>query len=184
MDSRKVKRFKTKFGKFLDPFGIFLLIALFIIPALAVTNLSPRASLTKNVLGTESKPGIGVVLVGGVHSFISNESISFPVEGKTVYQTDMIKRDPGKYSKPILQINNMSDKEDEIVVNGGTEDPTGYPIYLVYKRQTYLIQDTQGNRIFSQIKIDGSDKDIMYLQFDTDKKVLFNEKVEVEIVKK
>ncbi|MCK9368776.1 hypothetical protein M0R04_02245 [Candidatus Dojkabacteria bacterium] len=184
MDSRGVKRFKAKFGKFLDPFGIFLLIALFLLPALAITNLSPHASITKNVLGVESKPGIGVVLVGGTHSFITNENISFPTDGKTVYQAEMIKRDTGIYSKPILQINNKSDKQDTIIVNGGTTNPTGSPIYLVYRNQTYLIQDTSGNRIFQDIKIEGSEKDIMYLKFDTKMKTNANEEIEIEIVRK
>ena len=186
MDKREITRFKTKFGKFLDPFGIFLLVALFILPALAIANLTPHATLTKNVLGAESKPGIGIVLVGGVHDYLKDENISFPSDGKTLYQGVIIKdREVGKtYSKPILQISNMSDKEDSVVVSGGTDDPTGNPIYLVYKGETYLIQDTSGNKIFQTIKISGSDKEILFLKFDANNKTnAFNENIEVEIVR-
>ncbi|MCC7290326.1 hypothetical protein IT417_03700 [bacterium] len=184
MASREFKRVYNKLGKFLDPVGLFLLLAVFVLPALTVVNLSPRSNQVNNVLGVESKKDVSVVMVGGVHDFLKDERISFPSEGVSKYEAQMIKHDIGSYSKPILQLSNNYESAMNLEVTGGSSNRTNIPLYLIYREKEYLIQDENGITNVANIRIPDRTKDIMYLKFDTSTPLRFNENVEVTIVQK
>jgi hypothetical protein len=184
IDKREVKRFNMKFGKFLDPLALFLLIAVFVLPSLAVLNLSPRSRSATNVLGAESKEEVSTVLVGGIHDFIKEERIDFPNEKRVQYNSVMIKHNVGTYSKPILQVSNTFGNDATVNIQGGTENPTGSPIYLIVNNQEYLLQDASGNPQDISVKLPEQSKNIVYLKFETTTPLLFNENVSITIVQK
>lgn len=184
MVKRELKRIQSKFGKLLDPLGLFILLSLFILPALTIVNLSPKAGRSVTVLGTESKPGVGVVLVGGVHDYIKDERISFPQDDIYTYNAQIIKHGTGRYSKPILQLTNFSDKDETLILSGNTQTPTGSEIFLAIDEREYMIQNMSGDMITEQAKIKGSTKPIVYLVIKTSTPLQFNEDIEVNIVKK
>lgn len=182
IDKREIKRFGLKIGKFLDPLGLFLLIALFILPTLAVINLSPKSKVVNNVLGAKSQKEISVVMVGGVHDFLKEERIEIPSDDTYIYHAQMIKHDAGTYSKPILQIINTYEKDIEVTVSGGSVNPTGSPFSIIFDEKQYMIQDEKGEQNTIKIQIPKQSKKIMYIQFDTTTPIKFNEDIEVMVV--
>lgn len=184
IDKREIKRFNMKFGKFLDPLALFLLIAVFVLPSLAVINLSPKSKSATNVLGAESKQEISTVLVGGIHDYIKEERIDFPNEKRVEYNSVLIKHSPGTYSKPILQITNSFNNDAIVNILGGTQNPTGSPIYLIVNNQEYLLQDSSGDTQEVQVKLPQQSKNIVYLKLDTTTPLLFNEDISITIVQK
>lgn len=181
IDKREIKRAGLKFGKYLDPLGLFLLIAVFILPALAVLNLSPKAKQTYNVLGAKSDKEISVIMVGGLHDYVRNERIEFPSSGSFKYSAKLLKHDIGEYSKPILQLSNTYERDQTVSVVGGTSNPTGSPIYLLFRDKAYLIQDEAGIQNVVSIRIPKQSRESMYLQFNTLTPVLFDEEFEITV---
>lgn len=184
INNREAKRFNLKFGKYLDPIGLFLLIAVFILPALAVVNLSPKSKTVHNVLGAQSKKEISVVLVGGVHDYLKEENISFPSATQSNYEAKLLKRNNGEYSKPILQFSNSYEKEGYVDITGGSENPTGSPISVIFNQKEYLVQDSSGATNVVRVTVPKMSKDVMYLKFDTNTPIKFNEKVSLSITQK
>lgn len=181
IDRRELKRIGNKVGKYLDPLALFLLIAVFIIPAMAVVNLSPKSKPESNVLGARSDQGITIVMVGGIHDFLKDERIEVPTDGMYVYKAEMIKHGVGKYSKPILQIVNSTNNELKIMVEGGTLNPIDSPLYLMYNDNKYSLEEENGNKNSLAINVPKQSKKILFLTFDTQTPLLFNEEVEITI---
>lgn len=184
IDKREIKRLNIKIGKYLDPLALFLLFAVFILPALAVINLSPRAKSVNNVLGAASKQELSVVLVGGTHDYLNSEKLSFPNEKMTTYQAAILKHEKGEYSKPILQVKNTFNAPTNIEISGGTQTPTGSPISLIFDNTEYTLQDESGSPQTINIKVKEQSTNIMYLRFDSKTSIGFDENFELNIVQK
>lgn len=184
IDKREIKRFSLKFGKFLDPLALFLLLAVFILPALAVINLSPKSQARTNVLGTKSKQDISVVLVGGTHPTVVNEKLSFPSDDRSEYSSTISKHEAGTYSKPIVQITNSYNKSAKIDFYGQTENTTNSEIFLIVNEKEYLLQEKNGNTYPISLEVSEQTKSVVYLKIVSDIPQLFSEKFNLTIVQK
>lgn len=184
IDKRELKRLNKKIGKYLDPLALFLLFAVFILPALTVLNLSPQSKSNFNVLGTTSKEEISLVLVGGVHDIFKEERILFPNDKYTKYESTIIKHEKGEYSKPILQIKNTFSDNVNIYVSGGTQNPINAELSLIYEGNEYLLQDRAGNMKEVELNVKENSKNIIYLKLVSPISLKFNEKVEINFVQK
>lgn len=183
MIKREIKRFKNKVEVFLEPFGLVALAFLFILPALAVINLSPIAKGQKiNVLGVGDGKGVSTVLVGGVHDIIKQEFLTFPTEGQIKYSAQLIKRDAGVYSKPILQIVNDSSEKAEVIVNANTQLGAGSEIVLIVDDARYVIQGDNGEPFTATISLEPMKESIVYLQLTSTNDVKFNDDIEIVLV--
>jgi hypothetical protein len=185
MDTREVKRLKNRFSKFGEPLGIVALALMFVLPTLAVLNLSPSTSgKEKPVLGVEDKTGVGAVLVGGVHDIVKEETLTFPTDLQFNYSATLIKRSADMYSKPVLQLVNYNSEGTEVTVSGSTQLPTGSEIALIVNDLRYVIQDVNGETSVHEILLPGSSENIMFLQLDTREDVGFNDRIDLTIVSK
>jgi hypothetical protein len=184
INKREAKRFSMKFGKFFDPLGLFLLIAFFILPTLAVINLSPQTKSLNNVLGTQSKKEVSTVLIGGVHEYIVNEKLAFKSQDFATYTSKLLKREAGEYSKPILQLQNTFSQDAVFEVSGGTQNPTGATISILLNGIEYVLQDSSGTNNTISITLPKNSKNDMYLRFNTQAEIQFSEDIEINLVQK
>lgn len=184
IDKRELKRLNNKIGKYLDPLALFLLFAVFILPALAVLNLSPQSKSNLNVLGTTSKEEVSFVLVGGVHDIFKEERIQFPNDKYTKYESTIIKHYEGEYSKPILQVKNTFGNDIKVTVSGGTQNPINAELSLIYDGNEYLLQNQAGDIKDIELNIKESSKSIIYLKLVSPISLKFNEKVEINFIQK
>ncbi len=184
MLKREIKRFKNKVEVFLEPFGLVALALLFVLPTLAVLNMSPVAKNQKviNVLGAEDGKGVSTVLVGGVHEIVKQEFLSFPTELQTKYNAQLIKRPAGVYSKPILQLVNQSSEYSEVAVNATTEFSKGVEVALIVDDKKYIIQNVSGEPLMQRIVLEPAKESIVYLQLTSDSDVKFNDNIEIVLV--
>lgn len=184
INKREVKRFSLKFGKFFDPLGLFLLIAFFVLPTLAVINLSPQTKSLNSVLGAQSKKEVSIVLIGGVHEYIINEKLSTKSQDFATYTSRLLKRKAGEYSKPILQLQNTFSQDAVFEISGGTQNPTGATISIYMNNQEYILQDSSGTNNTISITLPKNSKNDMYLRFNTQTEIQFGEDIEINLVQK
>jgi hypothetical protein len=183
--NRELKRLKNRLGRFADPLGILALTLLFVLPSLALINLTPQTtSKEKTVLGVEDKTGIGAVLVGGVHDIVKQEVLSYPTELQFSYSAQLLKRSEGKYSKPIVQLINYSSKPSTVTVSGSTQLPTGTEVSLIVNDSGYIVQRADGDTFTYDVTLPERSKKILYLQLDTTENVSFNDEISLSIVAK
>src|SRR5690606_28281038 len=98
----------------------------------------------QNVLGVGDGKGISTVLVGGVHDIMKQELLTFPNETQTEYRTQIIKRDKGTYSKPILQIVNDSSESNDVLVSGLLGQNENTTVSIIVNDQRYILQNSKG----------------------------------------
>ena len=183
MLKREIKRIKNRFSGLFDPLGIVALVALFLLPALAIINLSPIAtSEQRNVLGVGDGEGVSAVLVGGVHDIIKEEIITFPNDQQIAYQAKLIARDAGTYSKPVLQLVNYDGAESTVRISGSTELGANTEVSVIVNDQRYIIESRSGEQFIQEIALPASSKSDLYLNLDSDNNVRFNDMITLRIV--
>jgi hypothetical protein len=181
--NNKLHKFKTTFGKILEPFAIGLLALLFIIPTLTVLNLTPitRKLEELNVLGVTTKDDISIDLVEGSHDIFTNERLQRIDEYKTLYSAQLNKRAADSYSKPIIEIANNSADIKKVQFYGQTETSTNSNIYLIINNKSHKIQNDRGFTNPLEIELFPGEKQIFFLSIESLTGVQFNESFEMEI---
>ncbi len=183
MLKREIKRFKNRFSSLSDPLGIVALILLFLLPTLAVLNLSPQyKSREDNVLGVIDGEDVGLVMVGGVHDIIKEEYMDFKNEKLVEYSSKIIKAKSSRYSKPIIQITNPKSEKSDIRVSALTQLASSQKISVVLDGFEYILQDTDGTSTPQTISLSPSSKSDIYLVVTNTQDILFNNSVYLTLV--
>lgn len=181
MIKREIKRWRNRFEKVLEPFAILALVALFVLPALTVLNLTPKVSpVNDNVLGVADRDGVGVALVGGIHTVIDNESIETGAN-KATYTAKLRAREKGIYSKPILELTNFNNERTEVEVSAYLQNVSDTDIKVVYNDIEYRLIHIDGRRYTQTIPMNKDNKGILYLSLDTKQNIRFAEDLEVTV---
>ena len=151
----KKQQLFSKAGKFLEPFGLGLLCLLFIIPALAFSNLTPISKkINDNVLGLQDEFGFNVELVGGNHNIFQNEHLIKNDNGGYTYDTKILSHPAGSHSKPALLFENTSGSDQSITFTGSTEIPTGDRIGIISNDKFYELQNSKGETTSRTISVE------------------------------
>lgn len=181
MLKREIKRWRNRFEKVLEPFAIIALVALFVLPALTVLNLTPMVSpVNDNVLGATDREGVGVALVGGIHTTIDNESMEAG-DSDITYTAKLRARDQGIYSKPILELTNFNNERTDMQVSAYLPNVSDTDIKVVFNNEEYRLIHIDGRRYTQTIPMDKDDKGILYLSLDTKQDIRFAEELEVVV---
>jgi len=184
MSNREINRLKNRFSYAFEPFAIILLIALFILPTLAVLNLTPLSSKSKmnsNVLGVKDREEIGLALVGGIHDIFKTEFLNSNTIDIYSYNSDIIKHSKGRYSKPILEITNFSSQGKKVQISSNSTISDNSIISLIYNDQIFVLQNTNGNTFTKSINLKEKSKDIIYLQLESFNNVRYNGEISITI---
>ncbi|KKR05591.1 MAG: hypothetical protein UT34_C0002G0098 [candidate division WS6 bacterium GW2011_GWF2_39_15] len=188
MVKREIKRFRNSIEKYLDPFAIVAMILVLIIPALAVLNLSPVSKegvkTNKNVLGESDSSELGFAMVGGVHDYIKEENLDYPEDSLYTYEATIIKHNKGRYSKPILQIENSGSVEQTLLVSGTLETPNNMEVSLILDDKSYRLVSREGEPFTISIKVPSQSQEIAYLQLVSNTDSLFNNHVNIQFTQK
>jgi hypothetical protein len=187
VNHNKKSKFKTVFGKILEPFALGLLALLFIIPSITVINLEP---LTKNikqftdVLGVTTSSEVIVDLIGGTHEVLAGEKIYRNENGEYIYEAVLTKRGSDFYSKPILKLENRTDDEKTITFLGTTINPTRSDIGLIVNDLSYKLQKASGESETVEILLRPQSEYLVYLTVESVVGVQFSENFEMKIITK
>lgn len=192
MEIKKKSAIGQKLGKFaiiLEPLGILATIVLFTIPTLAVINLSAETkyiSATQEVMGTtdtdnSQKDSLNIQLIGGIHQYISSETMEKDADETYTYHAKLAKRDAGSYSKPFITITNNTDSPINIYFTGRLSTDSKSKVGIIYNESNYLIQNTDGEIFKSPISIPSGDAAILYVSVSNDSDVLFFDDLTIRI---
>lgn len=188
MLKREIKRVQKRLSPFLDPLAVVALIMVVVLPTLAVLNLSPLAKKSvnsnANVLGESDGNPIGVVLVGGIHDYITNESLEFPSEKSYTYTASISSHNQGQYSKPVFQIvnNNSSEKTLELLTT--IEIPSQTQVSIVMNDKEYVLVSTKGEPYTVTIPLEEASENLAYLRIISQNSVLFSNRIELQITER
>jgi hypothetical protein len=179
-EKEKVKRI---FIQIVEPFALGVLTLLFIIPIITVMNLTPLTKEIKklDVLGVTNKDEVIVTLVEGKHEIFTSESLNKLEDLNFTYSVTLNKRTSDSYSKPILEIDNRSDKEKEITFVGQTLSNTKSNIFLIVNNQTYKIQSSSGEPFTIELNIPSKEKFIVFLGLENLSGVQFSQIFDMDI---
>ncbi|MBI2357218.1 hypothetical protein HYV12_04175 [Candidatus Dojkabacteria bacterium] len=188
MIKREIKRFRNKVGKYMDPLAIIAMILVLLLPALTVINLSPlsksNVKTNKNVLGEAVGKDLGFVLVGGVHDYIKEELLDFPSEDTYQYVATIIKHNPGRYSKPIVQIVNENSQEQAVTVSALMATTSNTEVSIIVNEKEYRLVSSEGEPYTTSIVLPSKSENIMYLKLVTQTPTLFNNNIELQFVQR
>ncbi len=179
MDKRKILRLDIKFGKFLDPILIVLLIFIFTITTLTVINLSPRDHSEKNqkVLGVLSDTSpLNIKPVYGEHKYITEENLEQISPNQFKYTTFIKKNIKPRISKPIIQINNP--KHTQIKAYLTHTNTANSKISIVESKTSYILKNQE--KTYSQSIDIKEDQTIIYLLIENPYPILFNQYIEIQ----
>ncbi len=183
---RELKRARNKIVPLLEPFAILALLALFVLPALVLVNLTPisnnQTRNMNNVLGVEDQPGnTGIVMVGGTHNVITNERFEAQADGTQTYATTLKARNSGTYSKPILQIDNPSGHDVNVQFSSYSSMSLYSDVSLRYDSNLVSLVNAQGAVNTGKITV-ASDKTItVYLEVTNTLPISFDQNLQIQV---
>lgn len=187
MDKRDIKRIQMKFGKFLDPFVIVVIIAVFSLSALSLVNLSPRTytGFQKDVLGAtteNSSFNVTIEKVGGKHNYISNEILNKISPTHYVYKAKVGSMGAGQYSKPIFRISATGLQSQNLDFELLYSDSSKTKISLMDKASniSYILKDSDGKTYKQSTKVPSQETEY-YLVLENTSYIFFDQIVEIRI---
>lgn len=185
MKSREYKRLQIKYGSFLEPFAILLLLMLYLIPVVAVINLSPRVRQSyeegKSVLGIRDAGTLSLTSINGIHSVITNEDFYQQLPHRYVYSAKLSVRDAGKYSKPILRISNATSSPQTIEFVASKESSSASEIGIIFDDVNYILLESSGNVVFRSLEVAPNSEITIYLTVSNASRANFSEYVALEV---
>jgi len=195
MEIKKKKQYSKFVEWILEPLGVALTIAIFSISTLAVVNLSAETKyfpVSQEVMGVAdeeavvetSDSALQITLVGGVHQFISAETMTKDSENHFSYTASISKRDVGTYSKPFVRMANNTSDPIEIYFSGGLATDSSSKVGVIYNNSNYLIQSPDGNIFKSPIVLNAGESTELYLFVANTNDVLFSDNLSVNIFTK
>ncbi|MCA9377101.1 hypothetical protein H6762_01555 [Candidatus Nomurabacteria bacterium] len=148
MVKREIKRQLQRYGTYLEPFELLLLIGIFVIPIMTLFNLTPQYGSPDvppdNVLGVSTDGHVRIQDIGGSHEFITNERLLGIDTSSYHYYTTLINRESGIYAKPILQVTNPTDSDIEITFSVKYSVEQSSQIGILKDNTNYIIKDKEG----------------------------------------
>lgn len=184
---RELKRYHNRYGKYLDPIGILALIAIFILPILAVINISPETKTPtpnrSNVLGAQVQGDLEVKLMEGTHSVITSESLkdAYVAPLRYTYSAVLLSREAGSYSKPLVEITNPTDENVSFRFNI-LEQPQGKTEVGIYlEDKNFIILDAAKEKYAREFTIPANSDQTYYLYLTDTNTVNFNQEVSIQI---
>lgn len=187
MDKRDIKRIQMKFGKFLDPFAIVAVVAIFSLSALSLVNLSPRTytGFQKDVLGAtteETEFNVNIEKVGGKHNYISNEQLNKISPTHYVYKAKISSMGTGQYSKPIFKIAATGLQSQNLDFELLYSDSSKTKISLMDKSSniSYVLKDSNGKIYKQSTKVPNQETEY-YLVLENPSYTFFDQIVEIRI---
>lgn len=186
MVTRELKRFQIKYGSIFEPLAIVFLLGLYIIPILAVINLTPRVrqSLTegKSVLGVQETTAVQVTPITGVHSVITNEEFDRPLDNRYIYSARLIERDAGKYSKPIIKLKNSTQVEQTVEFISSRSNSSTTELGVIYDEVAYTLVESDGEIFSRRTNLAPNEEKTVYIRIVNSSRMNFSERVVVELI--
>ena len=166
-----------------EPLGILLIIAIFVVPTLAIINLSAETKFfptAQTVLGTTDQKEIksDISLVGGIHNYIKNEKMEIDPQGFHIYHATIGSREGGNYSKPIIELSNNSENIQTYYFSGAMTIDKNSKVGLTFNDANYIIQDS-GELYRTSISLNPSESVTMFLSINNPNDILFSDEIEI-----
>lgn len=185
MKSREYKRLQIKYGSFLEPFAIILLLMLYLIPVVAVINLSPRVRQSyeegKSVLGIRNEGALSVTSITGIHSVITNEDFYQQLPHRYVYSAKLSVRDAGQYSKPVLRISNPTSAPQAVEFVASKESSSTSEIGVIFDDVNYILLESSGKVVSRSLEVAPNSEITIYLTVSNASRANFSEYVALEV---
>lgn len=203
-EKRNVKKVSKTVAPFFEPFAVVILLIIFSIPIAAVINLSPETrNQDTNVLGVTSEnkqapiiddstditseqarlyEGIKLTAIGGTHRYITSEKIQEMDTQTYKYSAMLLKHDSSRYSKPILDIENLSDTPRTLQFSGTTETTGNTKLIVRVNNIDYVLQESDGTIFTHNILLEANQMTTAFLAFQSDTDVQYNESVTIAII--
>lgn len=183
MHKRELKRFLQKYGRLLEPITLLLLLGLFIVPILAVLNLSPITILKQGsgVLGVEDSKEVVVATIGGKHEIIKNEFVINRNDGWYRMSVQVDNHPEGNYSKPVLKIMNNTDTKKEISFKGSLSGSINSDIGVLFDKTNYVLLTKTDDFYTHSLELNSGEEKTIYLSVKSETNVLFDEVFELDI---
>ncbi len=181
MDRRELSRINVKFGKFLDPFLILLVIMILTTSVLSIQNLKPRTFSKEqfaHVLGVQEENNVNLELISGDHRYITNESLKEINDTHYKYTAFVQKPPEGRISKPILKFKGINDEMElrtHLVYTNSNNSKIS--IFSESQNINYVLQEKKQNYT-PNIQINSA-KDTFYLVIENPTPIYFNQYIEV-----
>ncbi|MBN1618083.1 hypothetical protein JW887_01950 [Candidatus Dojkabacteria bacterium] len=184
MNNRAVRRFKTKFGKFLDPFVVAALFLLFLIPAITVINLTPGYMKQNNtdVLGLSDTEAVRVTFNNITNEYLSTTTYKTMIEGNYEINVATYSRPSGRYSYNFMSIENNLDKDKYIFVTSSfSQIEPDTQISLTVDGIKYILVDRDGNTYSPGITLRQGEKFDVGVMVENDYDVSFSSNFTVHL---
>ncbi|MBN2100949.1 hypothetical protein JW710_03585 [Candidatus Dojkabacteria bacterium] len=182
---KTAKILQEKFGKFLDPFVIFGIVSLFIIPVLVVLNLKPtyNDSPQNNVLGVSENTTVEIVPNTDKADGILIENVEQPDEENYIIIYDISPQTEGTFKNLSFTISNPSSKEHKIQVSPTFVDtPESSVISLMVDNVKFILHDSNGKTYPPTIYVEPGDEIPVYLVIENQEKVNFETNFSLEAI--
>jgi len=195
MDERKsLEKIKNLLDKFIQPFGVLLILGLFILPVLAVINLSPKTGkFYSDVLGANDSKVLEIskVNTNSKDYYIDNSKSDSPILLNTrlekvsssyyKYYGELQNREAGTYRYEDISINNNSDQEKTIKVEGKTESGSTTRISIKSRNMLLMLQSEQGEHFDHVIKVNPGEEIKLQIVIYNRSSIFFNEDLKLFI---
>ena len=174
------------FGTILEPFALCLLLVIFTIPVVTVINLEPitKNGKTVDVLGVSTSNEVTISLIDGKHSIFKNEEIEATENNQLKYSAEIKKREAGVYSKPILEINNYTDKDRIVRITTNSDAKTSSNISILIGEDSYQLRDASGTTYNQELKVKTGESYTLFLSVENDVNIQFTENLEIYLEQK
>lgn len=143
-----LKRLDTKFGKFLDPLLVLAIIALFVIPAITLTNLTPGyrpPPEEPNVLGVTEGTTMSIRPHTEPYDGISLSKFTQTSASSHTLYLSQIPHKEGIHTNKLFSAINGTEKEKMIHVTSAIERVApGTKLSLVVRKTKFVILDEAG----------------------------------------
>jgi len=178
-----------KFKLILEPIGLLLIFAIFLVPTLAIINLSaetkyyPVAQELNNVKGVADIQKIpsDITLVGGIHHYITDEKMEIDQLDYNIYHATIQSRDAGNYSKPIIVLTNNTQSEITYNFSGEMATDKVTKIGLTFNSANHVLQD-DGKAFPTALTLQPGEGIEIYLSINNKTSVLFADEVSIRII--
>jgi len=195
MDKRKYfEKIRSVFEKFIQPFGVLVILALFVLPVLSVINLSPKTGkLYNNVLGTNDSKIFEIQKINNDSKeyFSDNGENEKPILTNTTlekvsstyykYYGDLQNRIAGTYRYEEILLDNNSDVEKTIKVEGKTESGSTTRVSIKSRNMLLMLQSESGEHFDHYIKVNPGEEIKVQIVIYNRAPIFFNEELKLYI---
>ena len=145
---KTLKRLNSKFGKFFDPLLVLAIIALFTVPALTLSNLTPGHKpphKESTVLGLTEQTTLDIQPHTTPFDGISLNKFSQLSETSYTFYLEQVPHKTGIHENKLLVISNGTDTEKKVDVTSTFERITpGTKVSIVVRQTKFIILDKTG----------------------------------------